>query len=789
VASDNCLPELPSFLALPLLRSLRLGGNRIAAIGQLPPLPHLQELQLQDNHITSILPLHGLPQLRTLNLSFNQLSDVCQVSACLAPLLALTALKLCDNPLAQQQGGAEAAAAAHARMQPGAATGSTYREAVLAAVPWLHELDDQLLDEGARQLSLQRAAGQAAAGLPRQLRGSCCSSSGREGAAAAVLAALAEQQRGCLSAREQRRLSWFCATLQLLRQQAAEGSLVAALRPRLGSCQAAALAPWVAAWQASCGACLADVSCTAAAIAAAAAEAAPGSSSLGQQQRDGPHPAAQQPHQQPAAGPCERAASLSIEEVRAMELGTASTPLPLDTWLHLERHHQQQVTAMLQRHATELSAACAATAAASTQLPGSAPQHPAAEQLLVHASYQQAWLASMAPAAAPLQAAWRARQARRLLQQLREQAAAVRRHAAASSIQAAWRGWQARHGPLLPQLRLQLHQRRQQQAALAAAEQLGAALALQAAWRGRCVRTRLGAALAAARVALQRVDSRGSSDGSIDFSEDAVQALLLRMPSELAVLEDAQPPTAPGCLAALDTCSSQLASSAEPAETGAAAAAAGAEASAGTSARSSQVVRASDASDDLAGMDAGAGPATCAAAGAGLSHQPSLSVAGSSSVCGAVKRERHEARLRQLMQDWGFQDMATAEAYLKWVVIGWQAVLHWQCLLCRAACRAALPAVPCCVPIHAGQCTVDGAQTALASTPFRTPPAFRRRQQHTNAGKLRSEQARRLADPQERLRKLQGAVAGRPQLTQGDVSGAARARPQAGSGKGARGRK
>ncbi|CAG9464208.1 unnamed protein product [Pedinophyceae sp. YPF-701] len=121
VASRNRLDAFPP-LRSPLLKELALSGNCISCVPPLPFLPHLADLRLDDNDIVSVAPLRGLPSLRTLILSFNGLADAEQIAACLAHAGTLSALQLNDNPVAALPG---------------------YRERMLAALPWLRELDHE----------------------------------------------------------------------------------------------------------------------------------------------------------------------------------------------------------------------------------------------------------------------------------------------------------------------------------------------------------------------------------------------------------------------------------------------------------------------------------------------------------------------------------------------------------------------------------------------------------------------------------------------------------------------
>ena len=148
LASGNRLASFPPDLDLPFLRELWLSDCGMAEVPCWPWLPSLRTLRLQDNQLTALPPMHGFCDLAHLDLSFNALpalpelhtlssaSGGKQLFDSLTPLMALTSLKLNDNPLAGSAG---------------------YGSAVAHALPWLEELDLEPVDECQRRQRLQRA--------------------------------------------------------------------------------------------------------------------------------------------------------------------------------------------------------------------------------------------------------------------------------------------------------------------------------------------------------------------------------------------------------------------------------------------------------------------------------------------------------------------------------------------------------------------------------------------------------------------------------------------------------
>ena len=138
---------LPSPLPYQQLTTLSLENNQIVAIQDLPLLPSLTTLSLRDNQITSLCALSlPCPSLRRLDLSFNRLAHLDQVLASLIGVgPALSHLSLSDNPLsslAPQEAGFREFAPLEVN---GTRLIGPHFSAVASSLPWLHELDGELL--------------------------------------------------------------------------------------------------------------------------------------------------------------------------------------------------------------------------------------------------------------------------------------------------------------------------------------------------------------------------------------------------------------------------------------------------------------------------------------------------------------------------------------------------------------------------------------------------------------------------------------------------------------------
>ena len=92
---------------------------------------------VQGNALASLPPMLGFASLQRLNLSSNCLASPAPTAAALAPLALLSSLHLSGNPLA---------------------AGPAYPAAMHAALPWLHELDGEVVAEAERRERLVAAA-------------------------------------------------------------------------------------------------------------------------------------------------------------------------------------------------------------------------------------------------------------------------------------------------------------------------------------------------------------------------------------------------------------------------------------------------------------------------------------------------------------------------------------------------------------------------------------------------------------------------------------------------------
>jgi hypothetical protein len=668
LAPHNMLPTLPpaALARWPLLRRLDLSGNRLAALPSLPPLPHLETLELSDNQIAVIAPLAAaaLPLLRRLDLSFNALPDLGCVAR-LTALPALESLQLHDNPAAALAG---------------------YNAAVAAALPWLREHDRRRLGErqwegqeppagAARQQARAReaAAGRAAnaaareAGVALQLMlhlrsfpdaAMGASSAQRRAAAQHWLPALmaAGSASGCrhLSSEQQKPGDWqhaqwsHSSTISLAHKQSLEWAALAALKPRqlLRSASAAGgggqgrarveepglagaevganslgwPAPaWVAEWEAETGLRLEDVGCAELAEAVGELSATPRQPGANCRRVDGGSSC------RGGRGSLGSSSGSGASSGASGGGGGGSRPVVhAPAWLEAQEAHERRVLSITLRHLDELLAA---------------PQGQQ-EVLEVHTGYSRRLVHLEAAkaresAAVTLQTAWRGLEQRgRLAEALRARAAA-----AAAALQAAWRGRAVRREGRLPRLRAEAAEERARRGA--------AAVVLQAAARGWLVRRRLHIALAAARsegrtgCSTGHAAGRGSIDaeeslGSLEGVGDDFLQLAPGLEAEL-MGSQAAAGWLPGARAADDPqCWSVSGSGGRTAEGGADDHGGG-----GSSCDGSECSSGSGSgADDSGGEQGGGSPAELRAA-------------------------RLDARLRGLMAEWGFNDMATALAYHK----------------------------------------------------------------------------------------------------------------------------
>ncbi|GBF87402.1 hypothetical protein Rsub_00113 [Raphidocelis subcapitata] len=660
LASTNALTALdPAQLARwPLLRRLDASENRIQTLCTLPPLPRLEELSLSDNAISRLDPQRAssLPQLRCLDLSFNELADASEAAARLARLPALAVLQLHDNPLLRAPG---------------------YADALPRLLPWLAELDR-------RQIGAEGAAPAAPEAGGDGRRGSSdASAAGRAQAAAAGSAgvALALERRlragpglSMGSNPEQRRASaqqWLPALRTVVDQQ--EGARGASASWSRDTAAA------IATQQAIEAAALGTLKPKSGAVFGGCAGAAPGDAGAAD---DG----AAAPTNEPAAPPawladwaaaeagapfdghgcCKLAAACADALAAPRSAVAAGRQQATQERLGAQARYETRAFALAARHLEQLL------------------DPPAAHQegLVVHHPYARRLAALQAAAAAEaaataLQAAWRCRTARRALETERRTAAA----GAAVALQTAWRGRAVRCSRQLLTLKAAAVQRRHR-----------AAVAIQAGARGWLIRRRLSAAIAAARAgssagsraALSREDSLGA------IREDFLEV----SPALEAELRSLDCGAGCGGSGAVGAASSAFRLTAAPVSCmpdsagGCAAAAAGqgvgtALPCAGQQAGALLAFRSAAATIHGA-HSSGVGGAVDQRGGGGDSSRSGSGEEGNASseassceggeedqqagVCGgsaAARAARLEARLRALMAEWGFSDLATAKAYYK----------------------------------------------------------------------------------------------------------------------------
>uniref|UniRef100_A0A7I4FJ54 Dynein axonemal light chain 1 n=1 Tax=Physcomitrium patens TaxID=3218 RepID=A0A7I4FJ54_PHYPA len=133
VASRNRLTELPTHFGSVMLREIWLNGNCIRRLACKAWLPNLQRFYLQDNLIDNLESLYGCPSLEVLDISFNNVSQLTQLNH-LASLRRLRTLQMNDNPISDQE---------------------DHVGKVLEAVPWLIELDNELVEDSFREKAVQ----------------------------------------------------------------------------------------------------------------------------------------------------------------------------------------------------------------------------------------------------------------------------------------------------------------------------------------------------------------------------------------------------------------------------------------------------------------------------------------------------------------------------------------------------------------------------------------------------------------------------------------------------------
>jgi hypothetical protein len=719
-ASGNCLSTFPASLHLPMLQQLDLSSNRFASWPDLPPMPHLRQLSVADNQIVQLQRLAGCLQLQALDVSFNQLAGLQRCLACVAGAPSLQQLQLHDNPCCtvagmgwqqqQQQLG-----------QPGqvgdaAGSGNTwYRQQVVAALPWLQQLDrDELYVQRNSQL-LQQLSWQ-------QEQGHCTGSLQQ---AMAVGHAIAS--RGMFGVKLMRQIRSGSIQLGLPLQQAvaaaaataresgAAGSASRHLQDVGYACPAGLAAATAAAWLPHLTHAASAAGCAAVGLWPSQLDQATQQQQL-QQQLPSKHitcAAAGTPADSGGGG-----GSSSSWAEQVQQQWSYSTRAMLVFWQAQEQQQQQQRVASKHQHlsgagyhadmsqhatvavlppATAAAAAAAAEAEAAycgvaemcmdhrhleelTNQPFSQHQ----QQLLQHTQYAAQQAALVSNTAVLLQCSWRARCVRlhykQQLQQYQQQQVLA---AAAEPLQSMWRGRQAR------QLTVLMREQRQQELMQGAAARHAAAARIQAAVRGFGVRRRLRAALAAACSSTGGAAAAGAAARGVWLGLEAsswddddfggVADDFVSMPP--ALLQELMHPQLQGSgsgsgwvldasnsgsssgsqggQAAGNTTSFQVLAAATSSSYGALAPALAAQPSAPHRATSSSDAQHHDHRDE--GSTADVGDVEPAPDSPETGHAAAAGGGGAAAAAAA----RHEAKLQQLMQEWGFTDRATAEVYYR----------------------------------------------------------------------------------------------------------------------------
>jgi hypothetical protein len=639
LASTNALTALdPAQLARwPLLRRLDASENRISALCTLPPMPRLEELSLSDNAVSRLEPQRAswLPLLRRLDLSFNGLADAPEAAAWLAALPGLGVVQLHDNPLVQSPG---------------------YADALPRLLPWLTELDR-------RQLG-----GEGAAPVPPRPEGDGWR--GCRDASAASRAHAAVGGSAALAIALERRLRtgpglWMGSNPA--QRRATVQHWLPALRAAVDCGRAGSTA---AAWDRDTGACLAvQQAVEAAALATLRPKfaSAPGpTGGAGAQHGEASRVEGGSPGHHLAAPPA-----------WLVDWAAAQGGFPVDDcgWPQLAAACADALSAV---RAPEVSAQQAtqqrldAQARYEARVSGLAAHHlqqllepPAKHQemLVAPESYTRRLAALQAAAAAEaaataLQAALRGRAARDAFEEGRRTAA----EAAALVLQAAWRGRVVRCSRLLAAFKSAASQRRRR-----------AAVTVQAVARGWLARRRLATALAVA--ARAGSSPAGCTPLSEEGSLGAVQDDFLALPGAVEfgqLFLDSGASSSPDLQAPPADCAAAPAG-------GRAAAVADRDRGAGAGApfadrkpppvasQSAAVASGESSGGHWQGRGEGSG-----SGGAGEDSNANSEGGGDEGVeedqragPAAARAAWLEARLRTLMDEWGFRDLATAKAYYK----------------------------------------------------------------------------------------------------------------------------
>jgi hypothetical protein len=326
------------------------------------------------------------------------------------------------------------------------------------------------------------------------------------------------------------------------------------------------------------------------------------------------------------------------------------------------------------------------------------------QQLLQHAQFVAQQAAVLSNAAELLQCRWRARCVRLQYKDQRQQYQQQQVLAvAAVCLQSMWRGCQAR------QLALLMREQQQQEVAEGAAARHAAAARIQAAVRGFGVRRRLKAALAAAcsssgasagtaaagaaprgvglgveASSWDEGDFEGVADDFVSMSpallEELMQPQLHGTGNSWALHASSSSTTTGGQVlgqAADDTSSFKVLAAASSSSYSALTPA---PALAAQPAARHPVTSLGHVCDDGDNNEVGDvepepdSPDTghAAAAAASGAAQPQAAAA------------RHEVKLQQLMQEWGFTDRATAEAYYRCLPVALSGVLQYSSLACSS---------------------------------------------------------------------------------------------------------
>jgi Leucine-rich repeat (LRR) protein len=665
LAPHNLLATFePSLLAgWPLLQRLDVSSNRLGGVlPRLPPMLHLHTLSLSDNALTGLDPPRAgaLPQLARLDLSFNEFEDT-GLLADLARLPDLAELQLHDTPLAASPGyaaavarllpglseldrarpgerrapAAPAPAAAAAAAGPAAAVQLAAADAAGAGAGGAAgEAGRDAGDEpGPRDVMALRAfrAAAGSAGVAQQLARHLATTPGaRLGARPAQWRATAQHWLPALQAR-----AWGEAALEVAaqwgfetavslaeaqaRQQIALATLksrccdarraeasgrpasAAAAAPVVEAAQGETLPPWLRAWRAETGQDAGGAGCP---------ELAAGLRLLAMAAAEG----------QPAEG--------SPSSSDGSNSGSGSTAEQRPSWLEAQEGYEELAMAIARRHLGELLQ----------------PPSTRQEVLWVHGAYAQRAAslraaAKLAEAATALQAAWRGRSARAVA------AAAARERAAAAAValQATLRGRTARAAR--PMLALRAAQE---------ARRLDAATTLQAHLRGWLARRRLAAALALARRSASggssaRAQGLLGSEVSLEGVEDDFFAGL-----RLSAVSSS---SGRGRSADAGACSGPAGGATSP--QGAVGAAGSGDQPPLAHGAGSSIGSGSNSDADSGSSSGGDGSGSGSEAGAvGCDASVAESAA-------AAREARLDAKLRGLMAEWGFADLATARAYHK----------------------------------------------------------------------------------------------------------------------------